>query len=89
MIRKNIQQGGITQLDVDAIVSADNEHLDGSKIAKELKAEGKWEHTKLIRIRILKIQMHIKLFLSWKTPQEQSRTPSPKNNSIQLYYIYF
>ena len=42
MIRKNIQQGGITQLDVDAIVSADNEqHLDGSKIAKELKAEGK------------------------------------------------
>ena len=41
MIRKNIQQGGITQLDVDAIVSADNERLDGSKIAKELKAEGK------------------------------------------------
>ena len=41
MIRKKIQQEGITQLDVDAIVSADNEHLDDSKIAKELKAEGK------------------------------------------------
>ena len=84
-----IQQGDITQLDVDAIVNAANEHLDGSKTAKELKTEGKWKHTKLGRIRILKIQLHIKLFLSWKTPQEQSRTPSPKNNSIQLYYIYF
>ena len=47
MIRKNIQQGGITQLDVDAIVSADNEHLDGSKIAKELKAYILFENGKI------------------------------------------
>ena len=29
MSRINIQQGDITQLDVDAIVNAANEHLDG------------------------------------------------------------
>ena len=36
-----IQQGDITQLDVDTIVNAANEHLDGGKTAEELKAEGK------------------------------------------------
>jgi len=39
MIR--IQQGDITQLNVDAIVNAANEHLDGGKTGEELKAEGK------------------------------------------------
>ena len=35
-----IQQGDITQLDVDAIVNAANEHLDGGKKGEELKTEG-------------------------------------------------
>ncbi len=39
MIR--IQQGDITQINVDAIVNSVNEHLDGGKPGEELKAEGK------------------------------------------------
>ena len=41
MSRIKIQQGDITQLDVDAIVNTANEHLDGAKTGEELKAEEK------------------------------------------------
>ena len=46
MSRINIQQGDITQLDVDAIVNTANEHLDGAKSDEYLKAEEKLYHVK-------------------------------------------